>query len=111
MSQDENNHLKPESTLAAQIKSLLSVLRQVRKDNSHIQDLEKKRDEFKSKYENYKKLALKEKDEKEQKIRDLDLLKKEKSQKNIDESKKDTENGQAPNVQEKYENLKIMYNK
>ena len=44
------------------------------------------------KYENYKQLALKEKDEKESKTREYELLKKEKAVKNQDESKKDNDN-------------------
>ena len=57
---------------------MLSVLRKARKENSYITDLEKKKEEFRMKYENYKQLALKEKDEKDSKTRDFELLKKEK---------------------------------
>ena len=55
------------------------MLRSVKKDNSVLIDLEKKKDEFRLKYENYKKLALKEKDEKEARMKELDLMKKEKA--------------------------------
>jgi len=51
----------------------------LKKDNNIIAELERKRDEYKAKYENYKKLALKEKEEKEAKSRDYELLKKERA--------------------------------
>lgn len=44
-------------------------------------ELEKKKEEYRLKYENYKKLALKEKDEKDAKIREFEMLKKERADK------------------------------
>ena len=67
--------------MPGQIKKLLTVLHSVKQDNTAIVELEKKKEEFRLKYENYKKLALKEKDEKEAKMRDLDLMKKDKAAK------------------------------
>jgi len=60
----------------------------LKKDNNIIAELERKRDEYKAKYENYKKLALKEKEEKEAKSRDYELLKKERAK---NEEKKEGE--------------------
>lgn len=44
------------------------------------------------KYENYKQLALKEKDEKEAKTRELETLRKERAAKNQEDPKKDHDN-------------------
>jgi len=60
----------------------------LKKDNNVIGELERKRDEYKAKYENYKKLALKEKEEKESKSRDYELLKKDRAK---NEEKKEGE--------------------
>lgn len=59
----------------------MTILKSAKKENNYILELEKKKEEFRLKYENYKKLALKEKDEKDAKIREFELLKKEKADK------------------------------
>lgn len=91
------------------------MLRAVKKDNSVIVELEKKKDEFRQKYENYKKLAYKERDEKEARIRDLELLKKDRAvaKSTTEGDRKDLQPNEqnSANIPEKYENLKILYNK
>ena len=116
---DQENKGGDDTSLPGQIKKLLTVLHSVKHDNTAIVELEKKKEEFRLKYENYKKLALKEKDEKEAKMRDLDLMKKDKAAKSAatgaEAEKQSSElapdQQKSANVQEKYENLKIMYNK
>ena len=70
---------KEDNSLQGQIQKLLTVLRGVKKDSATIIELEKKKDEFRIKYEKYKKLAWQETEEKNAKQRELDLLKKEKA--------------------------------
>ena len=89
-------------------------MKSAKKENNYILELDKKKEEFRLKYENYKKLALKEKDEKDAKIKEFELLKKERADKqtaNPDKKKENDSDQAGPSVQDKYENLKIMYNK
>ena len=103
-----------DNSISGQIQKLLTVLRQVQKDTAEVADLEKKKDEFRQKYEYYKKSTLKEKDEKDARTRELDLMKKEKSAKQSaqgDDKKQSLEPQKQKSVEEKYDSLKIMFNK
>ena len=78
---DETKKEGTNESIRSQIQVLLTILKAAKKENIYIMELEKKKEEYRLKYENYKKLALKEKDEKDAKIKEFELLKKERADK------------------------------
>ena len=59
----ENNDLK------LQVKNLYEILKSLKQQ----QEIERQKEEFRKKYENYKKLAINEKQEKEAKMKELEI--------------------------------------